>query len=206
MKKILFICGSPRKKSSTEYALREAMKAAEEVGDIETEIVLLRGRKINPCIHCDKCVRENSDRCTVYKDDMVELYDKFYQADGYFIGSPVYDQNLTPQLCAFISRMRPTWSFLKDDHNVMRHKLGAALASAMARNGGQEKTVDAILSFYQTQGITTIGGKAGGYNGAMLHVKWSEDPVATVQEDTEGLEVTRDLAKKLAIMLTEQSK
>ena len=37
---------------------------------------------------------DQSDRCTVFKDDMTELYDKVYQADGLIIASPVYEMNI----------------------------------------------------------------------------------------------------------------
>ena len=47
--KILGICGSPRKKSSY-LALKAALEAAEQQGGVETEIVELRARKMNPIV------------------------------------------------------------------------------------------------------------------------------------------------------------
>ena len=51
-------------------------------GTWEVELIELRARKLNFCIHCNKCLREDAVRCTVYEDDMTPLYEKVYQADG----------------------------------------------------------------------------------------------------------------------------
>ena len=70
MVKILGICGSPRKRSAYS-ALEAALEAAKNSGEeVETELIELRGKKINPCIHCNNCLKKNMDRCTVYEDDM----------------------------------------------------------------------------------------------------------------------------------------
>jgi ferredoxin len=71
--KIVGICGSTRK-NATEYVLKEALKATETIEGIETEFITVRGKKINPCIHCDRCVKEEYTGCLVYKeDDMDEI-------------------------------------------------------------------------------------------------------------------------------------
>ena len=106
MVKILGICGSPRKKSAY-TALNTALEAAENSGEeVETELVELRGKKINLCIHCNQCLRKGADRCTVFEDDMTSLYEKFYNADGIIIASPVYEMNVTAQTAVFMDRFR----------------------------------------------------------------------------------------------------
>ena len=137
MVKIIGICGSPRRKSSY-AALREALDGALETGDVEVELIELRARKLNFCIHCNKCLREDAVRCTVYEDDMTPLYEKVYQADGMIIASPVYEMNITAQLAAFFNRFRPTWNIIKKDPTFFNRKVGAAIAVGGTRNGGQE--------------------------------------------------------------------
>ena len=127
MVKIIGICGSPRRKSSY-AALREALDGALETGDVEVELIELRARKLNFCIHCNKCLREDAVRCTVYEDDMTALYEKVYQADGMIIASPVYEMNITAQLAAFFNRFRPTWNIIKKDPTFFNRKVGAAIA------------------------------------------------------------------------------
>ena len=107
MVKILGICGSPRKRSAYS-ALEAALEAAKNSGEeVETELIELRGKKINPCIHCNNCLKKNMDRCTVYEDDMTPLYDKFYEADGILIASPVYEMNITAQTVIFMDGSAP---------------------------------------------------------------------------------------------------
>ncbi len=147
MVKIIGICGSPRRKSSY-AALREALDGALETGDVEVELIELRARKLNFCIHCNKCLREDAVRCTVYEDDMTPLYEKVYQADGMIIASPVYEMNITAQLAAFFNRFRPTWNIIKKDPTFFNRKVGAAIAVGGTRNGGQEGALNAILGIF----------------------------------------------------------
>ena len=194
MLKILAICGSPRKKS-TYTALTEALKAAEEEGGIETELIELRGRKINYCIHCNKCLKDNSPKCTVYSDGMDELYEKVYNCDALLVGSPVYEMNITAQLAGFFNRFRPTWVMLQNDPYFFARKVGAALTVGGTRNGGQESAINGIMGFFQTQGFTVCNGGGMTYSGAML---WSPGDGSGTMDDEYGMERARYLGKKLA--------
>lgn len=196
MVKILGICGSPRRKSSYK-SLTAALEAAKEIDGIEVELVELRARKMNYCVHCNKCLRDESDRCTVFKDDMTELYDKFYQADGVIIASPVYEMNITPQLSTFVSRFRSAWMISVNDPYFFMRKVGGAIAVGGTRNGGQETTVSAILNFYNTQGMTICNGGSGIYGGACL---WNPGDGSTEMNDELGMENATALGKKVAIM------
>jgi multimeric flavodoxin WrbA len=51
--KILGICGSPIKGGNTEVFLNEGLKAAESVGDVQTELISLAGKEIRDCRHCN---------------------------------------------------------------------------------------------------------------------------------------------------------
>lgn len=196
MVKILGICGSPRKKSSY-TALEAALEAAKAQGDVEVEIVELRARKMNPCIHCNKCLRDNSDRCTVFDDDMTELYDKFYEADGVIIASPVYEMSITAQLSTFFSRFRSAWMISVKDPYFFTKKVGAAITVGGTRNGGQEFALQTIVNFYNTQGITICNGGSGIYSGAAL---WNPGDGSQKMNDEMGMENARALGKKVAIM------
>lgn len=196
MVKILGICGSPRRKSSY-TALEAALKAAEAEGDVVTELVELRARNMKPCVHCNKCLRDESDRCTVFEDDMTELYDKFYEADGVIIASPVYEMSITAQLSTFFSRFRSAWMIsVKDPYFFMR-KVGAAITVGGTRNGGQEFALQTILNFYNTQGMTICNGGSGIYSGAAL---WSPGDGSQKMDDEAGMENAKALGKKVAVM------
>ncbi len=138
MVKILGICGSPRKKSAY-TALEAALNASKASGeDVEVELIELRGKKINLCVHCNKCLRENMDRCTLFEDDMTPLYDKFYEADGIIIASPVYDMNVTAQTSVFMHRFRSTWLKGIENPEFFMRKVGAGITVGGTRNGKYE--------------------------------------------------------------------
>lgn len=195
MIRILGICGSPRRKSAY-TALQAALQAAEETDGVVTELVELRGRKLNFCIHCNQCGRKEVTYCPVYQDDdMTELYEKFYQADGYIIASPVYEMNITAQLAAFFNRFRPAWNIVKNDPDFFLRKVGGAIAVGGTRNGGQESTIAAIQGFYHTQGITICGGGVGIYGGASL---WNPGDGSGTMDDPEGMEKARAIGRRVA--------
>ena len=195
MAKVLGICGSPRKKSSY-LALSAALDAAEAKG-AEIELVELRARKMNPCIHCNKCLRDKSDRCTVFKDDLTELYDRFYTTDGIIVASPVYEMNITAQLAIFFSRFRSAWMLSVDNPWFFTRKVGGAIAVGGTRNGGQENTIQSIHNFYHTQGLLICGGGSGIYSGASL---WNPGDGSGKMDDETGLNNARALGGKIAVL------
>jgi len=195
MSKLLGVCGSPRH-AATEYVLKKALEAASGIHGVETDLILLRGKKINFCIHCNKCIKEEKTFCLLYDDDMTKLYDRFYAADAYLIASPVYEMNITAQLAAFFNRFRPTYTLLKRDPACFSNKFGAAIAVGGTRNGGQEMTINAIHGFYHTHGIAIINGGLGCYGGASV---WSQDRKAEgAAEDETGIRNALFVARKLA--------
>lgn len=195
MAKVLGICGSPRRKSSY-TALKAALEAAAAQG-VETELVELRGRKINLCVHCNKCLRDDSDRCTVYEDGMTELYEKFYQADGIIIASPVYEMNITAQLAAFFGRFRSAWKLSVKSPYFFTRKVGGAIAVGGTRNGGQESTIHSIHNFFHTQGILVCGGGSGIYSGASL---WNPGDGSGTMADEAGIANAQALGEKIAML------
>ena len=195
--KILLISGSPRPKtrSALYVGMQAAMEGAQEVADVEVELVELFRRKIAPCIHCNKCLRYDADRCTVFHDDMDELYDKFFQADGIIIGSPVYDMNVTAQLAQFYSRFRSSWKLSVDDPEFFQYKAGAAITVGGTRNGGQENVIRSITNIFATHGINVCTCGGGIYGGAML---WSPGDGSGTIDDPDGIANCRTLGKKVA--------
>lgn len=190
MKKIIGVVGSPRK-GATEYIVEEALSEIRRHYEIETEIITLRGNKIAPCNHCDYC-RKNESDC-IQKDDGTDVIERLVQADGILIASPVYSMGPTPQLSALFTRMRPL--FIRRP-NPMDGIFGAAIAVGGTRNGGQEKTVDAIIHHMCTRGMIIVSNELGYYSGGFV---WSRDLKREGAEmDERGMESVRLLAKKLA--------
>lgn len=192
MAKILAVCGSPRNQA-TEYVLKKALEHLEGREGIETEFITVRGKKIAPCNGCGYC-KKNKTWCCI-QDDCQELLEKFMAADAYLIGSPVYCYSSTPQIAAFFSRMRPLFHVYPE---LMRDKLGSALAVGGTRNGGEEMAVNNLLAMMMARGINIVCNEVYGYAGGFV---WSQDKGPDgVEMDQTGMNGVLKLADKLADM------
>lgn len=189
--KILGISSSVRADSATEYSVREALKAAEQIPGVTTQFVSLRGKKIQQCTHCNYCVK-NCKLC-ILKDDHKEIYDQFIEADGYIIGSPIYQAGITPNLMAFFSRIRQTSNVYG---NILVNRVGGVITTGGTRNGGHEVANMIVHNFYTSEGILVTGGPDGNYTGACV---WSQDKGAKgAAEDEIGMKRVRGLGRTVA--------
>ncbi len=188
---LLGICGSPRNQG-TEYAIRYALNYAAEKFGFDTEFWSVRNKKINFCLHCDYCIREKKG--CVNKDDMEDLYFKLEEAKFLLFGTPVFQGNLSGQLKTVMDRCR---AIVAKNPNVLKDKIGSALAVGGDRSGGQEIAIRSILDFYQQNHILPVSGGAFGANlGASL---WSRDiGKEGVEKDEEGLRTIRKVIKRLS--------
>ena len=190
MVKILGISGSPRK-ASTDFVVLEALKAAEEIPGIETEFWGVRGKKINFCTHCDRCIKEKT-LCYI-DDDVKILIDKILDADGLIIGSPVYDMGITAQLTAIINRTRPFYMVMP---GALKNKVAGAITVGGTRHGGQETALQIIHNWFLSSELLATGGLGGCYNGGTV---WSQDKKAAGAEaDTVGMNTVIALGRGVA--------
>jgi multimeric flavodoxin WrbA len=188
--KILGICGSPRK-GATEYATKQALAACEQVPGVTTVYWSVRGKKIGYCVHCDSCMR-NKSMCQT-QDDFKELEALVLDADGFIVGSPVYDMNITAQLAACFNRLRPVYIV---HPGLLRNKVGGAIALGGTRHGGQEMTLLAVINFFLMHEILVTGGVGGCYSGGKV---WTRDrPAEGAREDEVGMGTVVGLGKAVA--------
>jgi len=144
--KILGIVGSPRHRSNTEVMVREALAGAEETGNVETELFLLAGKKILPCISCFKCSEQNDFCIFRFKDDMNEVYEKYISADGLIIGSPVYHLSISGILKNALDRLgQGISSKYRESGRPWFCKVGGVLTQGMAKFGGQEYAMQFLV-------------------------------------------------------------
>jgi multimeric flavodoxin WrbA len=97
---IVAIAGSPRLNGNTNYLVDQALEEAKKTG-AKTEKIILNKHRIKPCLGHVNCA--SLKKCS-RKDDAAEILDKFRQADGVILGTPVYYYNVTAQMKAFIDR------------------------------------------------------------------------------------------------------
>jgi len=128
---IVYISGSPRKRSNTDYLLNRILSRT------DGEFIKLTDYAIEPCRSCWAC-RENG--CCVIDDGMeTVVIPKLLNADAIVVGTPVYFNNVTAQLKAFIDR---TWSI----RGKLKDKIGAAVV--VGRRYGAEGAIMAINAFF----------------------------------------------------------
>ena len=78
--RVLGLCGSPRKKA-TFHALSIALESAAKEG-VEVEMISLANKKMNYCIHCNHCKKDDYAGVCIYNDDIDEMQEKFLTADA----------------------------------------------------------------------------------------------------------------------------
>jgi multimeric flavodoxin WrbA len=124
MKNIVGFVGSPRSGGNTETLVRAILAGAAEAG-AKVKRFNLAAMKINGCASCYTC--QKTGRC-VQADDMQELYDRIYAADGIVIGSPVYMGHMSGQTKVFFDRL---FALMKPDMTSrLPRKLPLVLAFA----------------------------------------------------------------------------
>jgi multimeric flavodoxin WrbA len=137
MMKILAIVGSPRPKGNTSYLVDQALQEATARG-LETEKIILTQYKVNPCQGHDNC---SSFSACKQDDDVPWILDKFCNADGIILGSPVYYYNMTAQMKAFVDR-----NYFLYRHNISPRMVCAGLI-VIGGSAGLEHTVRALRRF-----------------------------------------------------------
>lgn len=188
--RLLGISGSPRE-GATAYVVRNALEWAESSGDVETEFISLKGKKISFCLHCDYCVR-TKEGC-VQKDDVADLYPSLEAADAWLLATPVYQGSVSGQLKAVLDRCR---ALVARNPDVLKNKVGAAVAVGGDRAGGQEPAMMAIHAFYLANKMIPVSGGPFGSNlGGSV---WSRDRRAEgAAADEEGLRTVRRTVERL---------
>ena len=189
--KVLGISGSPRE-AATEYAVKQALRAAAEVPGVETRLLTLRGRNIAPCRHCDSCLA-NKQLCCI-EDDMRDLYEYILWADAYIAGSPVYTMTISGPLQTFFNRWRPLHHVYR---GILHDRVAGAIAVAAARNGGQETTVSTLLHYFLARGMIVVGGGIpSAYSGA--YVVSQNLGAEGAKADLAGMESVANLGRRVA--------
>ncbi len=110
--KILVLAGSPHKNGTTAFLADEFCEGARETGH---EVVRVDNAKlrINPCLGCDHC-RKNEGECVHEYDDMIEIILQLLNADAVVLVSPLYYFGMTAQLKTVIDRFYSVNSLLME--------------------------------------------------------------------------------------------
>ncbi len=179
--KVLLLNGSPHKEGTTFAALSEVAKTLNEEG-IETEIFNVGSLKTVGCTACLGC--RKTGKCVV-GDEVNTVSEKFKEADGIILGSPVYYAAPNGGFLAFLDRLFYSAGFDKRD------KVGASVVCA--RRGGCTASFDVLNKYLSISGMpiatSTYWNQVHGANG--------DD----AKEDLEGMLCMRNLAKNMAFLM-----
>lgn len=103
--KLIAINGSPRKRNSTAILLEKALAGAASEG-AETELIHLYDLDFKGCKSCFACkVKDGPSfgKCAL-QDDLTPVIKKLREADGFFLGSPIYYGAVTGEARSFMER------------------------------------------------------------------------------------------------------
>jgi len=149
--KVLGISGSPRKDGNTATLVKLILDRCHRAG-IETEFVSLAGKKILPCIGCEKC--RETKWCIIENDDWDKIIKKVLDCDVLVIGSPTYYFDVNGQTKNFIDR---TFS-LYHDRKLTGRK---GVAVAVHANKGVTRTIQTLEGFLSTHEFASLGSVKG---------------------------------------------
>ncbi len=179
--KVLILNGSPHANGNTAISLQEMVKVFQQE-NIEVEMVNVGNKAIRGCIGCNSC--GETGKC-VFNDEVNEIAQKFKDADGLVLGTPVYYASVNATLEALLQRLFYSSPFDKT------MKVGASVV--IARRGGCSATFDTLNKFFTISGMPVASSQY--WNS--VHGGAPGD----VNQDAEGLQTVRVLAKNMAFLM-----
>lgn len=179
--KVLMLNGSPRENGNIALAFHEMERVFQENG-VETENILLGKKTVRGCVACESC-RKNG-KC-VFDDIVNELAEKFREADGLVIGSPVYYGSANGTLMSALQRLFYSTPFDKS------LKVGASVVSA--RRSGCTATFDELNKFFTLSNMPVATSQ---YWNNIYGWEPGEGNV-----DQEGRQVMRVLARNMVFLM-----
>jgi multimeric flavodoxin WrbA len=177
MSKILMINGSPHQAGSTQRCLEE-MAAIFGDAQVEFEIFQLGSGPYESCRACGYC--KTHARCIV--DDLVnQLAERAAEADGFVFGSPVHYAGISGAIVSVLGRL--FYSHAK----LLQFKPAAAFV--VCRRGGATAALDQLNKFITINNMPLISSQ-------YWNIVHGASP-ADVEQDREGLQTLRQLARNL---------
>lgn len=178
---VLLINGSPKANGNTAYALNQMAQVFADQG-IEAEILHIGSQAIRGCIACGGC--STTGKC-VFDDAVNPAAEKFKEADGLVLASPVYYASANATLIAFLDRLFYSTRFDK------RMKVGASVT--VARRGGCSATFDELNKYFTISGMPV----ASSHYWNSVH----GGAPGEAAQDAEGIATVRNLAKNMSFLM-----
>ena len=179
--KVLMLNGSSKVNGNTNRALQEIGMQLEKEG-IEYEIFQIGAAPVRDCIGCGQCSEAG---CAFTDDSVNEFVAKAKEADGFVFGTPVYYAHPSGRVLSFLDRV------FYSSSSALVFKPGASVA--VARRGGTSASFDVMNKYF---GISQMP-VAGSTYWNLAHGRVPGE----VEQDAEGMQTMRNLARNLAWMM-----
>jgi multimeric flavodoxin WrbA len=148
---ILGISGSPRRAEVS--GVHKLVQAVLEASGCEYELVSLRDKKINGCIACLECVKDNI--CKVH-DDLTPLREKIVAADALVIGAPNYYTGINATTQALLERW---FQFRHQAGDVLWGKLAVVVGVGGTSGTAPADTLEKYLAYNFIETIAKVTGQ-----------------------------------------------
>lgn len=144
---VIGISGSPIKNSNTDRVVQEVLKNT----GLETEFIKLSKRRVQPCIACLGCTKDN---VCIVKDDFQEIAEKVKHAGAIVVGGyPPYG-TIDAFTKAFLERLFS----LRHQNGLNRGKLAVTVVTAIGRGApGLDEASDQISQALTMEGMEVLG-------------------------------------------------
>lgn len=203
--KVIGIVGSPRLEGNTEYFTRITLAEIEKQG-IQTKLISLRDKKLQPCRGCYQCIEAKG---CVIKDDFQDIFSEMVEADGILLGSPVYHASITAELKGLLDRAGFSGRWAVNDMKNKSEKYNwkgtifsgkVAAPITVARRAGHDFAFAQLLMWMTVNDLTVIGSNY--WNVGMAGKGGAID----AHEDTEGVSIMQHLAHNMAHVIKQLKK
>lgn len=176
---VVAVVGSPRRRGNTSTLVDEALAELERRG-AAVEKIMLGDHHVAPCLAHEDCA--GLTRCP-QEDDTERLLTTVYAADGLLLATPVYYENVSAQMKAFIDR-----NLFQYSHDVFLTTKVIGLLVVTAETG-MEDALAALRRFVQlSTGSDLPVCVMGGY----------ADAIGDAAKDEQLLAAARRLAADMA--------
>lgn len=184
MKKVLLLCGSPKREGNTAQVLNECAKVIEGQG-VQTEMITLAGIGIQSCTACMQCAE--TGECSL-DDQLNGIIEKIRDAKGFIVGAPVYFGTARGDVMAALQRIgMVSW----ESDGFLSRKIGGPIA--VARRGGHTATLQEMLMFYLINDMIVPGS-------TYWNMVFGHKP-GDVWKDVEGMNAVRRFAENVAYLV-----
>ena len=181
---VILLSGSPRKNSNTVEILDICAKEIKKNG-LSTEIISLRGMKIQSCIACDGCTEK---RNCVLNDGLDKVINAVREAHGFIPASPVYFGTARGDIMAALQRIGYV---SRRNDKFLSWMVGGPIV--IARRGGQTLTLQEMAMFFPINEMIMAGSD---YWNMVFALK-----EGTASKDEEGVATIKLFGKNVAKLI-----